>query len=83
MPTKHDVMPKKQLRTIPVTEALRPADNAAQQIQTAVVIANLHEQVRVRAYELYEQRGREDGHDIEDWVQAEAEILAQNTKLAA
>jgi hypothetical protein len=83
MPTKQDVMPKKQLRTIPVTEALRPADNAAQQIQTAVVIANLHEQVRVRAYELYEQRGREDGHDIEDWIQAEAEILAQNTTLAA
>ena len=24
------------------------------------------------AYELYEQRGREDGHDLEDWVKAEA-----------
>ena len=83
MPTKQEVMPNKQLRTVPVTEALRPADNAAQQIQTAVVIANLHEQVRVRAYELYEQRGREDGHDVEDWTQAEAEILAQHTKLAA
>jgi DUF2934 family protein len=24
-------------------------------------------QIRLRAYELYEARGREDGHDIEDW----------------
>ncbi len=28
------------------------------------------------AYLLYEQRGREDGHDMEDWIQAERTILA-------
>ena len=28
-----------------------------------------------RAYELYIQRGQEDGHDIEDWLEAEREIL--------
>jgi Protein of unknown function (DUF2934) len=33
------------------------------------------EQIRVRAYELFEQRGRYEGHDHEDWVRAEAEIL--------
>jgi Protein of unknown function (DUF2934) len=33
------------------------------------------EQIRVRAYELFEQRGRHEGHDHEDWVRAEAEIL--------
>jgi hypothetical protein len=31
-------------------------------------------EVQVRAYELYEQRGKEDGHDLEDWLQAEAEL---------
>lgn len=31
--------------------------------------------VRCRAYELYEKRGRADGHTLEDWVQAEDEIL--------
>jgi hypothetical protein len=31
------------------------------------------EQIRIRAYELYEARGREDGHDMEDWFEAEAE----------
>lgn len=34
------------------------------------------EQVRRRAYELYEQRGRADGFDVEDWIGAEAEILS-------
>src|SRR5260221_3585022 len=27
-----------------------------------------------RAYELYEQRDREDGHDIDDWLQAERDL---------
>ena len=28
-----------------------------------------------RAYELYIERGQEDGHDIEDWLEAERQIL--------
>jgi hypothetical protein len=32
---------------------------------------DLEFQVRLRAYELYEARGRGDGHDIEDGLQAE------------
>jgi H+-transporting ATPase len=31
-------------------------------------------QVAIRAYELYEQRGRQDGRDVQDWLQAEREI---------
>jgi hypothetical protein len=31
-------------------------------------------QIRTRTYEFYEARGREDGHDVEDWLEAEAEI---------
>ncbi len=27
-----------------------------------------------RAYDLYLARGREDGHDLEDWLQAEREL---------
>lgn len=44
---------------------------------------NLEEEIRRRAYELYEARGREDGHDLEDWLQAEAEITAVTPKAAA
>jgi hypothetical protein len=28
----------------------------------------LLEKVRLRAYELFEQRGREDGYDVDDWL---------------
>jgi len=31
-------------------------------------------QIRLRAYELYEERGRRDGHQMEDWIQAEREV---------
>ena len=34
------------------------------------------ERIRQRALELYEARERGAGHDIDDWLQAEAEIEA-------
>ena len=33
------------------------------------------ELIRQRAYQLYEQRGCEEGHQLDDWLQAEGEIL--------
>lgn len=36
--------------------------------------SEIEEQIRLRAYALYEERGREDGHDVEDWLRAEAEV---------
>jgi hypothetical protein len=33
-----------------------------------------HEDIAVRAYELYLARGAEHGHDAEDWAQAESEL---------
>jgi hypothetical protein len=35
---------------------------------------SLEDQIRCRAYELYEQRGRTEGHELEDWLQAESEL---------
>ncbi len=32
------------------------------------------EKIRRRAYELYIERKRGDGHDVEDWLEAEAEF---------
>jgi Protein of unknown function (DUF2934) len=31
-------------------------------------------EIRLRAQELYEARGREEGHELDDWLRAEAEI---------
>jgi Protein of unknown function (DUF2934) len=36
--------------------------------------AGLEERIRLRAHELYEARGREDGHELDDWLRAEEEI---------
>ena len=44
---------------------------------------NREEQIRTRAYELYEARGHEDGHDQEDWLEAEAEITNRAKRAAA
>lgn len=44
---------------------------------------DIEEQIRARAYELYEARGREDGHQEEDWLTAEREILGASAEKAA
>ncbi len=43
----------------------------------------LEGEIRQRAYELYEARGREDGHELDDWLQAEAEILGTRQRVTA
>ena len=37
-------------------------------------------QIAKRAYELYEQRGRQDGRTVQDWEQAEREIRKDEAK---
>ena len=31
-------------------------------------------EIRLRAYEIYEKRGKTEGHALEDWLQAEADV---------
>lgn len=38
-------------------------------------VDDLMQQVRQRAYQLFEWRGRAEGHDLEDWFKAEMELL--------
>jgi Protein of unknown function (DUF2934) len=44
---------------------------------------NLEEEIRRYAYELYEDRGREHGHDLDDWVRAEAEVTGTAVRTRA
>jgi hypothetical protein len=39
--------------------------------ETTESSSEIHEQIRLRAHELFEQRGRNDGHELGDWLQAE------------
>ena len=40
---------------------------------------DLQELISRRAYELYERRGGEADHEVEDWLQAEAELARERT----
>jgi len=66
---------------------MKPARPTATPRQTPTQVTkstpDLQEQIRRRAYELYEQRGREDGHELDDWLQAESEVIQKKAKTAA
>jgi hypothetical protein len=53
----------------PGSEKTGPAEQAARR-------AEVHRGfVAQRAYELYEQRGRQEGRALEDWLNAESQLL--------
>jgi hypothetical protein len=39
-----------------------------------------YEQIAQRAYEIYEREGRQDGHELENWLKAEAELRTSSFK---
>ena len=43
----------------------------------------LEERIRRRAHQIYLSRGEEPGNDLEDWLQAEREILGESPKDSA
>ena len=44
---------------------------------------SLEEQIQRRAYELYVERGNQSGSELDDWLQAEAEILERREQALA
>jgi len=60
-----------------------PEVTAAPQIRKSAGLGapapiDLEAQIRQRAYELYEERGRTPGQETEDWFRAEREVRARN-----
>jgi len=45
------------------------------QKQQALIVKLVERKVRSRAKELYKTRGEVEGHALQDWVQAESEVL--------
>ena len=39
------------------------------------------DRVRSRAYEIYLERGGQDGHALDDWLRAESELVPRRMKL--
>ncbi len=48
------------------------------EVKKSAPSTNLEEQIRVRAYQLYEERGYTPGHENEDWLVAEREIRTRH-----
>jgi hypothetical protein len=46
--------------------------------QQALMVQMVERKVRSRAQQLYESRGQQDGQDLQDWFQAESEVLENN-----
>jgi len=56
----------------PARAASASAADRARKLPASPAVSNTD--IARRAYDLYLSRGREDGHDIEDWLQAEREL---------
>lgn len=57
------------------TTRQRPAPRTKPDSHTPSVSAHLHERIAIRAYENYERRIRQG--PLDDWIQAEQEVLGQ------
>jgi hypothetical protein len=68
----------KQVITMPEAGTVIPVRKAASLSNPAPM--ELEDQIRRRAYELYEERGRTPGFEREDWARAEHEILSTKTR---
>ncbi len=56
----------------PERKTKQPAET--NQSRSSAQTSDLDSAIARRAYELYEERGREPGADVDDWLQAEHEI---------
>ena len=54
----------------PGSEKTGPAEQAARRAEVH------HDRIAQRAYELYEQRGGQDGRALEDWLKAERQLVS-------
>lgn len=67
-------MPKAASKTGDAATTSAPTSTSTTGNASAALPSN--EDIAKRAYELYLQRGSESGYEIEDWLQAEAELVA-------
>lgn len=63
----------KARKSAPAAQAVAEVP-AAQPVVVAHTVVNTGEAIRLRAYELFEERGCQHGHDVEDWLRAEYEV---------
>ena len=62
---------KKRETVAPASKRRKKSLPRAQPQRLTISDEELYDQVARKAYELYEQRGEEHGHDLDDWLAAE------------
>jgi Protein of unknown function (DUF2934) len=62
-------MAKTMVRPVPAAPKPRQATNQP-----------THEEIALRAYHIYVQRGGAPGNELEDWTQAERQLIEENEK---
>ena len=68
--TNNQVITMPEAGSIPLLRKNAPVNNSS---------ADLEVKIRERAYQLYVERGSTPGHENEDWLRAEREILASKS----
>lgn len=53
------------------------ATSAAQAPETQAADSERHQKIRIRAYEIYLERGQQHGRDLDDWLEAERDLEAK------
>ena len=48
--------------------------SASETVSERPLASSCEVEIRTRAYEIYLQRGRQPGYELEDWLQAEREL---------
>jgi Protein of unknown function (DUF2934) len=59
--------------------------NATKKLQTTAAgdPQEVEHQIRQRAYELYEEGGKQDGHELDNWLRAKEEITGKKARSAS
>jgi hypothetical protein len=77
--------PISELQGAPETSAQGTSEvrvQPASEVRRNIVPINLEEEIRRRAYEIYQERGAVPGDEHEDWIRAEREILSRYQQTA-
>jgi hypothetical protein len=65
----------KRTRTAKSAKAAK-TNSAPEMAKVTTQTIDIQHAIRTRAYSLYEERGFSHGHDFEDWLRAENEIMS-------
>jgi hypothetical protein len=68
--TPRTIKPKAEKKVLQMPEASNGSGSASPNLE-------LESEIRVRAYEIYAQRGYTNGREAEDWLEAEREVKAR------